>query len=430
MSKAIDRIGDKMRMEYPTIHLTTLQELQQHRIAHKETLSFVFNKVSHYARKVNTAAIVTYRLKRFESIISKMNRFRTLNLSGMWDIAGCRCIVNNNRSVYKLLEILTIDKELRIKPHFNDYIKNPKDDGYRSLHLYIGTNDSKLIVEVQIRNSDDHNWATLVEITDLLFKTKLKEYGENSNKELAHFHLLLSRKDGLCLKDKREIADVMSKYNYFERLCEVFSRNNLPVRNQWLEAKAGSFFLIATNENGVTTLKSFPNFNQAEQAYFDAYREMHNSNIVLTHLPRPSYEQLSVAYSNYILTYHTFLGDSYRMLEELIIDSLLNRRYFLFRKYFELYYNIVYNHMVNLFKELGELSGRAKDLKKLGGREREWQGHIQKELVKRQQLASKFGNEINRHIPRGLFWSFVYRITRKRIYNKYNKKYHSLRNPK
>ena len=64
---------------------------------------------------------------------------------------------------------------------------------------------------------------------------------------------------------------------------------------------------------------------------------------------------LSIAYSNYILTFHSFLDDSYEIFERLIEKTLVDKKYFEFIKYFTLYNEIVYNHVKNLMSEVFEI---------------------------------------------------------------------------
>ncbi len=427
MSKPFDKLGKRIRSEYPNIGATTLNDLQEYRISHKDTLSYVFKKLCVYSKKVSSNSIVTFRIKRFESIIGKLLRIETLNLGGMWDIGGCRCILANNSSVYKLVRLLQSDPDLKIKDGINDYIKSPKANGYKSVHLYVGTRNSKQIVEIQIRNQTDHNWATLVEITDLLYKTRLKE--NQFDKDFTPFHRHLSIVDSLSLNDKRHLANIMLKKRYFDRLCEVFTRNNIPVRKQWLESKAkgGNYFLISTSEDGHTSLQSFPNFGLAEEAYFDTYKNSTNANIVLTHLPKPTYDDLSTAYSNYILTYHTFLDDFYEILENLIIESIETRKYFVFRKYWILYTDIVLNHIYNLLRELRELSsGEPPKKAKIKGRELEWYNHINKQFQSRRNRAEKFNNKIRKNLPTSMFWNFIFTRTMTRTSKQYTTRLNDL----
>jgi ppGpp synthetase/RelA/SpoT-type nucleotidyltranferase len=109
--------------------------------------------------------------------------------SRMWDIGGCRCILKDENSVYKLKSIIENDKSLEVIKEY-DYIKEPQVDGYKSVHLFVKHTCSDKVIEVQLRSLENHNWATLVEISDLLFDSKLKEYGQD--KKLLEFHKLLS----------------------------------------------------------------------------------------------------------------------------------------------------------------------------------------------------------------------------------------------
>ena len=59
---------------------------------------------------------------------------------------------------------------------FNDYVENPKDSGYRSIH-YVYKYSSKadkyngLKIELQIRTKLQHNWATAVETAGAMTRT-------------------------------------------------------------------------------------------------------------------------------------------------------------------------------------------------------------------------------------------------------------------
>lgn len=343
----------------------------------------------------------------------------------MWDIGGCRCIVDNDKSVYKLLELLKNDNDLVIKKN-NDYVESPQESGYRSLHLYIACIGSKDVVEVQLRNLNDHNWATLVEITDVLFKTRIKEYGRENHPELFQLHLYLSKKNSLINREKKELVNTILKYNYYFKLCEVFTRNNIPVRKQWLESssKGGNYFLISTNADGKTALQSFPNFFMAEEVYFETYKKSKDINMVLTHLPRPNYDHISMAYSNYILTYHAFLDDFYSILQSLVVEAIRDRGYFKFSKYYNSYNDIVFNHMINLLHEVKALSDSAKPVKKANklkfkGRELEWYNHINSQIAKRQKTASEFSKEIIKILPDSYFMNWIYMWTIDRINSKF-----------
>jgi ppGpp synthetase/RelA/SpoT-type nucleotidyltranferase len=428
----INRLGDKIRAEYISDSLCekTLNDLQTYRTSHKDSLAKVFNALCNINRKMGKQNIVTYRIKRFESIIGKLYRFPKMDFSRMWDIGGCRCIVNNNEEVYRLKELIEKSDILEIRAQ-NDHIETPKPDGYKSLHLYIYLKtDPNKVIELQIRNKEDHNWATLVEITDLLFDAKLKEYGKN--KELLRFHFLLSKRFDLTTEEKKEIAKTIKKYKYFEKLSNVFSRNYIQIRKQWLNIESKNnhnYFLIETKKDQVPKITSYKKFDEAEENYFNIYKNNENANVVLTHLQKPNYEHISIAYSNYILTFHSFLDDSYEIFERLIEKTLVDKKYFEFVKYFTLYNEIVYNHVKNLMSEVLEVyqiskrnSSNTRNYK-LKPKEKDWVEDINSQVRKRQDKQKRIQVSMRQNIPKGgTIGNYIFTFITKRIARKYNKR--------
>lgn len=86
--------------------------------------------------------------------------------SSLHDVAGVRVICPYIADVYTVAEILSTQKDIRVL-QVKDYIKNPKESGYRSLHMIVqmpvhladGTEIVK--VEMQIRTITMDSWATL-----------------------------------------------------------------------------------------------------------------------------------------------------------------------------------------------------------------------------------------------------------------------------
>lgn len=90
------------------------------------------------------------------------------------DFAGVRVICNYIDDIYTVSDLLTAQDDVHLIK-LKDYIKNPKPNGYRSLHLVIETpvylSDSKesVNVEVQIRTIAMDFWASLEH--ELKYKT-------------------------------------------------------------------------------------------------------------------------------------------------------------------------------------------------------------------------------------------------------------------
>lgn len=120
------------------------------------------------------------RLKSPESILEKIQRkgiaFTVDSIrENINDFAGVRVICNYIDDIYTVADLLTAQDDVTLLKR-KDYIKNPKPNGYRSLHLVIETpvylSDKKDLVhvEVQIRTIAMDFWASLEH--ELKYKTE------------------------------------------------------------------------------------------------------------------------------------------------------------------------------------------------------------------------------------------------------------------
>ena len=348
-NKDYKRLGDRIRSNPDNIATDDLLMLQELRLSYKEPLSIIFTSVEKTAHKVDKNSICTYRVKRIESIVSKLLRFPEMQVNRAEDIAGCRCIMSTTKDVYELYERIMKNKDnlpFVIKGTIHDYIKEPKASGYRSIHInaVLRDNDNRRI-EIQLRALEHHNWATLVEITDLLFQTKLKENGKDANNELFEFHRLLAQSDEtLTNKEQFLMADTIIKYDYIQTIGEVFARNYLDIRNQWnrMKLQRYQFFLISTGKDGIPDFLGFIRFDEAEKAYFDRFvNNDENRNIVLTHLREASFTKISIAYSNYFLTFNNTLIQILMHLSNAIVASYRNNKVSSFKRYYQSFVDIV-----------------------------------------------------------------------------------------
>ena len=274
--------------------------------------------------------------------------------------------MSSTEKAYELYNRLIKNKDklpFVIKGTIHDYIETPKESGYRSIHINAVLKDGdNRRIEIQIRGIEHHNWATLVEITDLLFNTKLKENGNNSDPILFEFHRLLSLpEDSLSKKDKYFIADTIIKYNYIDKIGEVFARNYLDVRKQWnkMKLQRNHFFLISTGSDGIPDFMGFNVFEEAEKAYFEKFiNNEGNRNIVLTHLQQASFTKISVAYSNYFLTFNNALIQILLYLSDAVTNSYHQNKILSFGRYYQSFLDIIASWME---KQLLEVNTFNKD---------------------------------------------------------------------
>jgi len=139
------------------------------------------------------------RVKTPKSIIDKLNRLGCeLSVESarenLTDIAGIRVICSYIDDIYLIADLLTSQDDI-VLIRISDYIKKPKPNGYRSLHLivevpvYLSDRKELVKVEIQIRTIAMNFWATLEH--ELSFK-------------------LTSEKNEAITRELKDCADVIS----------------------------------------------------------------------------------------------------------------------------------------------------------------------------------------------------------------------------
>lgn len=186
----------------------------------------------------NSSALVSQRIKRLPAIESKLRRLRNVTLVTMQDIGGCRAVVPSLDLVYKLSDIYKTGRIRHKLARENNYIQHPSKDGYRSLHLiYEYSSDKNAIhngecIEVQIRSTRQHAWATTVEAVDVFASQLLKI--NQGNEIWERFFVLMGC--WIALKEKtppcpgapnnpkqltEELRDLSHQLNVSERLSAI-----------------------------------------------------------------------------------------------------------------------------------------------------------------------------------------------------------------
>jgi len=390
----INRLGKKIRKdlrEGKNLEETDLFELQDYRTSFKEDISPVFNLISSISRTERKDSIVSFRIKRIESILSKIKREPTMALGNMGDIAGCRVILYTERALKNLIEI--IQSKFIIK-NFNDYTINPKEDGYTGYHIYIESpiNKNKTI-EIQLRTIITHKWASLVEIIDILFNLKLKE-GQKHPGLQKFLYLLSLPKDKLTIDDKKSIIDVDKEYDIYPLLNGVFIKNHISIRKSWIklsETIENYYFIIEVDENKKSNIISINNYKDAEEEYFKMFRTETPSNFVLAYIERPNFKKICVAYASYMMVKHDYLNDWSNFVKDIIDYDLMNKKKESFNLYKD-YFKRNLNNQVELISN--EIKEVKQHIDNNGGNQsfgvREWLN----ELKDRNTICVKFTEEV------------------------------------
>jgi ppGpp synthetase/RelA/SpoT-type nucleotidyltranferase len=167
----VNRAGDNVRAGTPTDE--DLATIEAWRAAHRAVLN-TFQAILRN-RTRGTGITVAQRHKRKRTIFDKLRRFQRMKLSRMDDVAGCRLIFRNTHDLYQFrseFHKARFDHKHRNDLDRYDYIKTPKETGYRGIHdVYeydvrseVGRALAGLYVEIQYRTLVQHAWATAVEL--------------------------------------------------------------------------------------------------------------------------------------------------------------------------------------------------------------------------------------------------------------------------
>ncbi len=137
--------------------------IQLFRAAHQTPLVKANMGLRSIASSEGVPAVISQRLKRMATIMDKLHRHPTMDLSRMQDIGGCRAVVESIEELRRMERKL---KHNRPPVGYDDYIVNPRGSGYRAVHVVVCYEDQERIdrrIEVQLRTPHMHAWAIAVE---------------------------------------------------------------------------------------------------------------------------------------------------------------------------------------------------------------------------------------------------------------------------
>ena len=120
-----------------------------------------YNPIEHIKTRIKTAESIVKKLKRYGYEATIENMVKYVN-----DIAGVRLICSFTSDIYRLAEMIGNQSDLKVLA-IKDYIKKPKESGYKSYHMLVSVpiflSDSVVDtkVEIQIRTIAMDFWASL-----------------------------------------------------------------------------------------------------------------------------------------------------------------------------------------------------------------------------------------------------------------------------
>lgn len=162
-------------------NLSALKEIKTEMTRFMMTYQFALDEMNtkinilkdefHYIHDYNPIEHTSSRLKTPESLFNKASRkkigFSFPEISEtIRDIAGIRITCSFKSDIYQISDMICNQKDVELI-EFKDYIKNPKPNGYQSLHLivrvpvFMTDRVEEVYVEIQIRTIAMDFWASL-----------------------------------------------------------------------------------------------------------------------------------------------------------------------------------------------------------------------------------------------------------------------------
>lgn len=173
----MDKMKDNSKDFFHGEKIEEMQEVQETLMLYRSAIKEISTKLDilDYEFKVrrqrNPIEYMKSRVKMFDSIMGKLRR-KGLEESlqsareNLNDIAGIRVVCSFISDIYEIAEMLKNQDDITLINE-KDYIKNPKPNGYRSLHMvvevpiFFSDHVEEVRVEVQIRTIAMDFWASL-----------------------------------------------------------------------------------------------------------------------------------------------------------------------------------------------------------------------------------------------------------------------------
>jgi Region found in RelA / SpoT proteins len=230
------------------------------RSSHSYPLNTLQVNLRGVAGRFDSSSTVAQRIKRLPSIRHKLERYPSMELARMHDIGGARAVMGSVTSVKKVIDYYEAHSSMKHKLLRKDtYIDDPKDSGYRGVHLVYSYYSDKqetyngLRIELQIRSRLQHAWATAVEtvgtFTQQALKSSLGEEGWLRFFVLMSSAMALRERSPLVPGTPDDPAELIEELRHHAAELNVVERltaygEALRHVEQTMEAAKGTTFLL------------------------------------------------------------------------------------------------------------------------------------------------------------------------------------------
>ena len=147
-----------LRYTQPEVYQRIAGQLRGKRVERERQIEHMVDRVRGLLRANGIDGTVYGRAKNIFSIWRKME-IKRVSFDQVHDVRAVRVVVNTLAECYAALGVIHASWP-HIPSEFDDYIANPKENGYRSIHTAVTTDDGSSL-EIQIRTVQMHEAAEL-----------------------------------------------------------------------------------------------------------------------------------------------------------------------------------------------------------------------------------------------------------------------------
>lgn len=191
--------------------------LKERRLDREKYIADFVEDLNKYLREYLPSVEVYGRPKHIYSIWKKMQK-KQIEFSELYDVRAVRIIVPQLQDCYTALGVVHTHFK-HLPQEFDDYVANPKPNGYQSIHTVVLGKGGKHI-EVQIRTQQMHDDAELGVAAHWKYKEGITGSNANYEEKIAWLRQLLAWQEDLS--DSNELLTEI-KSQIFDDRVYVFS---------------------------------------------------------------------------------------------------------------------------------------------------------------------------------------------------------------
>ncbi|MDR3714294.1 MAG: RelA/SpoT domain-containing protein [Puia sp.] len=288
------------------------------RAAHKPVLNTFQAILRNRTRRTNI--VVAQRHKRQRTIFGKLLRYPAMELARMDDVAGCRLIFPSVDELYTFrrnFHSAHFKHKRRNDVDRYDYIKKPKETGYRGIHdVYeydvnsiSGKGSKGLLIELQYRTFAQHAWATAVEVIGFITESqpKFQEGDKRYQTAMIYASEIIARAHERMTSCLPDLPNEVILHRFLELDHELGLMNllrGLNAADAQVIAKKNVILMFSGDEK-LQTL-SFANEQEAIRTLFRLEDENPGKDIVLVRAN--SSDDVRTAFRNYFSDAREFIS--------------------------------------------------------------------------------------------------------------------------